>query len=213
MLEERNRIAREIHDTLAQGFTGIAVQLEATKRAISADAEQAHQFISKARELALHCLEQARRSIWAMRPLSLEQGDLATALAENLLRLTANTAIQGRTVVQGSAYPLPIETEEQLYRIAQEAVSNAVKYARSETIWVELLYAVDSVRLTIRDEGQGFSLCAPKPLSASGFGLISMRERAQKIGAQFAIAAEPGPGTQVTITIARPALPGGFPDA
>jgi PAS domain S-box-containing protein len=196
VLAERNRMAREIHDTLAQGFTGILVQLQVAEEFLDESRTDTLLHLTRARTLARDSLAEARRSVWALRPQALEKTDLAGALARLADQCKANTGIETKFALHGAPRPLSAEIEENLLRIGQEALTNAAKHSCASTIDVELAYENGQVRLTVKDNGQGFELeqdGAPK-----GFGLISLRERAERIGAALDVDSQPGAGTSVS---------------
>lgn len=211
LLAERNRMAREIHDTLAQGFTGIVVQLEATEDILvspSADVETALFHINRACMLARDSLAEARRSVWALRPTVLEQETLPAALSHLVEELTTGTALHAEFAVHGLPQILPTEIETDLFRISQEAMSNALKHAQAHSIQMTLTFSPQRVQLSIEDDGQGFDPYTPAP---QGFGFISMRERTERSGGEFTLTSNPGHGTkvQVTLPLPRPTFMGG----
>jgi PAS domain S-box-containing protein len=198
ILEERNRMAREIHDTLAQAFTGILIQVGAATQVLDdSEATQAH--LDTIEELARTGLTEARRSVTALRPQLLEDGDLSTALDRlvNQMRPATDTALI--YTVRGIAYPLPAEVENHLLRIGQEALTNAIKYANASKIWIELGYEDAGCSLRVKDDGQGFGVGGVPPIG--GFGLLGMSERAERIGAQLSIRSQPGQGTEIIVIV------------
>ncbi len=197
ILEERNRIAREIHDTLAQALTGVIVHMEVAKVVVPEDSKARNHLI-QAHNLARDGLAEARRSVRALRPQVLEQGDLLYALESLVNGLTAGTPIETQCTIRETQYPLPPDVETHLLRIAQEALINALKHARASAIQVELTFGSQAISLCVRDNGQGFN---PKVQSGKGFGLVGIRERIQSLGGQLIIASQPGQGTQVTAIV------------
>ncbi|MBD3887485.1 GAF domain-containing protein [Phormidium tenue FACHB-886] len=200
ILEERNRMAREIHDTLAQSFTGILAQVGAAKQVLTDDVEAAQAHLDLIKELARTGLTEARRSVVALRPQLLEEGNLQSALH----RLIAQTraAAMDTTLhyeIEGAVYALPTEVENNLLRMGQEALTNAIKYANADEIRVELIYDRDQVCLRVRDNGQGFGVGSIP--SSKGFGLLGMSERAERIGAQLTIRSQPGQGTEIIVVV------------
>jgi signal transduction histidine kinase len=195
VLHERNRMAQEIHDTLAQGLAGIVVQLEAAEDVLSGSPDDARAHIGRARTLARESLGEARRSVWALRPQALESGDLATALRHFAGQLTTGTPIIVEFSQRGTPCRLSPEAEFHLLRIGQEALTNAVKHAQAGKIRIELVHDAQGVQLSVQDDGRGFG---PRQQSSNrGFGIISMNERAERVGAQLTIFSEPGLGTRV----------------
>jgi ligand-binding sensor domain-containing protein/signal transduction histidine kinase len=201
VLQERNRIAREIHDNLAQEILGISVQLEIVARLMPVSAETARTHLDRARSLVRSSVAEARRYVWDLRSQSLEDRDLPTALAEMTRRLTADSNVQTQFQVSGTFRPLSTQVENNLLRIGQEAVNNAVRHARALTISVNLSYDANSVRLSIRDDGHGFD---PRPHSngADGhFGIVGMRERAEEMGGTLHVNGGRGEGSEVLATV------------
>jgi signal transduction histidine kinase len=199
MIQERNRMAREIHDTLAQAFTGIVIQMEAAEAALTKRSDQVPTFIQRARELARQGLAEARRSVWALRPQALEEGSLSNALAQQVQQMTTGAPVRATFHLRGHARPLSPEVEENLLRIGQEAVTNALRHARAGTIRVELDFEPQVVCLRIRDDGEGFD--PQRPLGGNRFGLVGMRERTERIEGHLAIHSRPGEGTEIAVTV------------
>ncbi|MBE9080924.1 PAS domain S-box protein [Tolypothrix sp. LEGE 11397] len=206
ILEERNRMAREIHDTLAQAFTGILAQVGAAKQVLTDDLEATEAHLDLIKELARTGLVEARRSVVALRPQLLEEGSLQSALHRLVAQL--RTAAMDTTLyyeIEGAVYSLPTEVESNLLRIGQEALTNAIRHANADEIRVELIYDRDRFCLRVRDNGQGFGVgIIPASL---GFGLLGMSERAERIGAQLTIRSQPGEGTEMIVTVDQEALP------
>ena len=194
VLEERARMARDIHDTLAQGFTGVIVQLEAAKDAFhlqrSADAD-AH--IERASNLARESLAEARRSVHALRPLALEHGHVGTALTRMVEAMTAGTGIRAQARIEGDIDAMPSAWEDHLLRIGQEAVSNALKHGSPGQIDVLLRRSTTAIVLEVRDDGCGFDATSEH----GGMGLATMRERCEAMGGQFELETAPGRGVRV----------------
>lgn len=199
ILQERNRMAREIHDTLAQAFTGIIVHLGAAERVMATAPEQALSHIKTVRELAKDGLAEARRSVTALRPQLLEEGDLYSALRRIATQMSSHTETHTIFEVIGTAYPLPVEVENNLLRIGQEALTNAFKYAKANIIQIELIYEATQLILRVKDNGQGFD--RESPCFSNGFGFLGMKERADRIGAKLAVNSQPGKGTEVIVSI------------
>ncbi len=194
--EERNRMAREIHDTLAQSFTSIQMQLEAALRLLARNPEQAQACITLAQDLAKTGLAEARRSVWALQPEAEDYRQLATTLQRLAAQQTIETSIQVEVVIVGTPYTLPPDVGMNLLRIGQEALTNALRHASAQTI-LTLTYAPDRIQLQIQDNGAGFD---PQQLS-SGFGLIGMQQRSDRLGGKFAIDSQIGHGTEVKVTV------------
>jgi signal transduction histidine kinase len=198
--EERNRMAREIHDTLAQGFVGITLQLRAMKSAT--DPELQRFYLVQAESLAKESLEEARRSVWNLRPQPLQHQGLAGALASELERLERSATLSTSLHTHGNLLQLPAPVEGALLRIAQEALHNALKYAHASHVSLHLTAVDQSVTLIIADDGVGFtpSALAPK-LESGGFGLGNMTERARLLGGRLTIDAAPDRGCRITVQV------------
>jgi ligand-binding sensor domain-containing protein/signal transduction histidine kinase len=201
VLQERNRIAREIHDNLAQEILGISVQLEIVARLMSSSTEAARSHLDRARSLVRSSVAEARRYVWDLRSQSLEERDLPTALAEMTRRLTAESGLQTQFQVGGTFRPLPQQVENNLLRIGQEAVNNAVRHARARTITVNLNFDARSVRLSVGDDGIGFDRGNGGNGSGDHFGLTIMRERAEEMGGTVFVRSAPGEGSEVTVSV------------
>jgi signal transduction histidine kinase len=198
--QERLRIAREIHDTLAQGFTGIIVQLEAAEDAQFqglAEAKTGH--LQRARELARESLQEARRSVLALRPQALDHRGLPEALGDLFQRLTAGTQVCAELSIDGTPRKLSPETEQNLLRIALEALTNALRYAHARRFIVLLTFEAEAVRLKLQDDGCGFDPAA----SSEGFGLTGMKERAEAMAGQLHIQSATGSGTTICLVLPR----------
>ncbi|MEP0891646.1 AAA family ATPase [Leptolyngbya sp. PL-A3] len=204
ILEERNRMAREIHDTLAQAFTGILLNVGSMTQMLvneSASTQIQLERLERIDELARTGLTEARRSVAALRPQLLEKGNLQSALHRLVTQMQSTTKTTLIYESKGIAYSLPSEVENHLLRIAQESLTNAIKYSNADKIWVELVYEEAHCLLRVKDDGQGFGVGSIS--SIGGFGLLGMSERAEQIGAQLTIQSQLGQGTEITITTKR----------
>lgn len=198
VLAERNRIAREIHDTLAQGFVAVSVQLQIVGRMLSQSTETARQHLDQAQELVRTGLDDARRAIWELRSQNAENQDLASQLLQMAERVTVSSEIKTLVEVHGTYHPLPPSTESELLRIAREAVTNVVRHAAATRIEIELHFTRRRVKMTVADNGRGFAGDAQS--SANGhFGITGMKERAQQIGGSVTVTSNQGEGTQVQV--------------
>jgi signal transduction histidine kinase len=211
VIEERNRLAREIHDTIAQGLTGIVLQLEATSALIQAKPERAGQRLAKATELARSTLAEARRSVWNLRPAPLEELSLLEAIRAEARRLTEE-GLEVRTHIDGESRELGPDIENGLYRITQEALQNIRRHADARTVEIMLDWESDELSLTIRDDGQGFDPATFEGHRADGggFGLLGMRERARLLHGTLDVQSAPGAGTCLRVRVplsARPGIP------
>jgi ligand-binding sensor domain-containing protein/signal transduction histidine kinase len=195
VMKERNRMAREIHDTLAQGLAAIGLHLSAIQSDESAASRERH--VEKARRLVEANLAEARRSVWDLHPQYLERSDLFAGLTRMVADLAESTDVQIHVRTSGVARRLPADVEKGLFRIAQEAVANAIRHAAARQIRIELNFRGDRVLLTVTDDGQGFDPAC----SSDGFGLTSMRERAVQIGSELRIDSQPRAGTSVTVSV------------
>jgi ligand-binding sensor domain-containing protein/signal transduction histidine kinase len=199
VLAERNRIAREIHDNLAQDILGISVQLELVARLMPAAAEVAKPHLDRARILVRNSMAEARRYVWDLRSQELEKKDLPTALNDTARRLTRDREVQAAVQVTGTFRALPSQIENNLLRIAQEAINNSVKHAGARRIMIDLHFDSDALQLRVRDDGCGFD---PQHHNGDGhFGLIGMRERAQEIGGELRILSETASGTEIIVNV------------
>ncbi|MEV5318132.1 sensor histidine kinase [Streptomyces sp. NPDC052687] len=197
VLAERERLAREIHDTLAQGLSSIQLLLRAAERALPRTPENAARYVDQARQAAVDNLAEARRFVAALAPPALE----GTTLAGALERLCATTSTRHRLTARfhltGEPVPLATAHEVVLLRVAQSALANTVRHAEAATVEVTLSYLGDHVAVDIVDDGRGFDpdrLPAPDP-ETGGFGLAAMRARVHALGGTLTLASAPGHGT------------------
>jgi len=198
VLEERNRMAREIHDTLAQGFTGIVLQLEAAEQVLDEDVARAQEHLDHARKLARESLNEARRSVWALRPQALEQLPLVETLSQEIERFTQDSEVKANFTTSGKRRILSTDVENALLRICQESLANVRKHAQASHVEVNLVFEGETVRLRIHDNGIGFD---PKVRSEGAFGLIDMTERARLLGGALVVQSESGKGTLIQVTM------------
>jgi signal transduction histidine kinase len=198
VVAERNRIARDMHDTLAQGFTGVIVQLGAAEQALSRNlATEAASRINRACELAQESLRQTRRSIGALRSQVLEEKNLYEALNESFQKMAEGTALQVKLILSGQCRKLPVEHEENLLRIGQEALTNTIRHARAGEFKAKLVFGDQEVQLLLRDNGCGFEPAA----QSERFGLKGMRERVESIGGSFSLNSTKGAGTEICVSL------------
>jgi signal transduction histidine kinase len=200
--DERERLAREIHDTIAQGLAGIVAQLQAARS--GADRER---HLDTAAELARSTLVEARRSVQALRPEPLEAARLPDALADVAARWSEVNGVPAAVTTTGTARQLHPEVEIALLRTGQEALANVGKHAAASRVGVTLSYMEDVVTLDVRDDGIGFDPDCPasEPADGSGFGLTGMRQRVARVAGRLEIESAPGEGTAVSATV--PAIP------
>jgi signal transduction histidine kinase len=198
--EERQRMAREIHDTLAQGLTGIKLQLDAVESALEYHREElALERLSKARQLSSESLTEARRSVWALNSKSLVEKKITKGLRDSIRGLTEGTGIEVKFDIFEEIPTLPSELESDLLRIAQEAVVNAVKHANANKVHIYLGEEGDGILLKVQDDGKGFTRRddQDKKVDGSGFGLIAMQDRINRHGGSLTIESEPNQGTTI----------------
>ncbi|MEU4153610.1 sensor histidine kinase [Streptomyces sp. NPDC026659] len=198
--DERRRLAAEIHDTIAQGLTGIIAQLQVVSGA--QDLATARTHLERASALARHSLGEARRSVHNLAPVALAADGLPEALKKTVTEWGERTGIRAEFTVTGTAEQLHEEVAATLLRIAQEALSNAARHARAHRLGVTLSFMGDEVVLDIRDDGTGFDPAALPPRTrAGGFGLDGMRARAERIAGTLTVESEPGHGTAVSARV------------
>jgi len=199
-VEERNRLAREIHDTLAQNLTATTLQLESADALLDADSppEQAREPLRRALSLTQSNLEEARRSVLDLRATPLEGRSLSEALEVLVERWEAETGIGARYGAVNGGRPLPPRVEVALYRVCQEALANVARHAKARRANVRLVSTPEQVRLIVEDDGRGFDASGvPK----DRHGLVGMNERARMLGGSLALRSSPGTGTRVEVTV------------
>lgn len=204
VLQERARLAREIHDTLAQGFVGISSQLDAVAMCMPRDESPARKHLDLARRMARHSLTEARRSVMDLRASVLEGQDLASALQSGARLWTAGSGVEVEVDVTGERAALPQDLEQHLLRIAQEAVANTLKHSGATRILIKLHMEARKLYLRIKDNGRGFDQEGAFAAVGGHFGLLGMRERAERLGGEFRLASQPGEGTEVEVRAPLP---------
>src|SRR5882672_1200620 len=198
VMAERNRMARDIHDTLAQGFTGVIVQLEAVEEATSKNqAVKASDHLDRAGELAREGLREARRSVQALRPQALEEKPLSEALKDLIDKMTGGTTVRAEFTLRGHPRELSAEWEANILRIGQEVLTNVLRHARASEFKVLLAFDSREIRLEMCDNGCGFD----PGRRHEGFGLQGMRERAEGMGGRLTIQSAAGKGTGISIVL------------
>ncbi|QFU89342.1 sensor histidine kinase [Amycolatopsis sp. YIM 10] len=197
--EERERMAREIHDTLAQGLTGIVSQLRAAEQAVEQAAEPAvlRRHLATATGLARESLTEARRSVDALRPAPLQAARLGDALASVAEQWSARHGVPVQVTTTGTVRPVSQEAEVALLRAAQEALANVARHARAGRVGVTLSYLDTEVALDVRDDGGGFDPAR----RGSGFGLVAMRQRIEGLSGTLQIESEPGAGAGISARV------------
>jgi signal transduction histidine kinase len=194
MLEERQRLARDIHDTLSQGFASVVLLLEAAEESV-ATGQPVDRHITQALRSARDNLAESRRVVWALRPSPLAERSLPQALEELSGRLAEETGLRTGVTVTGAERRLGAEAETALLRIAQEALANVRKHATATQVTLTLSYLDDVVLLDVADDGAGFDPQAAA--TAGGLGLRAMRERITQLGGRLTIESTPGEGTTI----------------
>ena len=196
-LAERQRLAGEIHDTLAQGLTSIVMLLQAADTEIGSDPQEARRHVGLATQTAREGLAEARAMVAALTPAHLDTGPLHEALARLTDRIGAELGIGARFEVCGQARPLSATAEVVLLRAGQEALANVRKHAHARDVCVVLSYAERGVRLDVRDDGAGFD---PGHVNG-GYGLRGMRSRIVQVGGSLLVKARPGEGTSLSVEV------------
>ncbi|MFC6886484.1 MULTISPECIES: sensor histidine kinase [Actinomadura] len=204
--DERQRMAGEIHDTIAQGLAGVITQLQAARNARDRDRDW-ERHLDLAQEMARESLAEARRSVQALRPRPLEEAGLAEALAGVAERWTALHRVPVEVSTTGTVRPMHPEVEGTLLRTAQEALANVAKHARASRVALTLSYMGDLVTLDVRDDGAGFAPGRVRPTETGGYGLTAMRRRVARVAGTLDIESEPGAGTAICASV--PAVPAG----
>ncbi len=191
--QERQRLAREIHDTIAQSLAGVVTQLEA---AVGGERQE------RALDLAREALREARRSVLDLAPQALEEAPLPTALEELVRDRVPEGDVRAEVTITGDVMPLHPEVEATVLRVSQESLANVAKHARARRVGVTLSYGDDEVVLDVRDDGVGFD--PDQPTAESSFGLRGMRQRAERLAGHLTLESSPGDGTAISLRL--PAL-------
>jgi two-component system NarL family sensor kinase len=195
-LEERNRLARELHDTLAQGLTAITLQLESADALLESHApnEKVKEVILRALQLTRMNLDEVRRSVMDLRAAPLEGRHLSEAMTE----LAQQYQLPIELEIVGGNHPLPIRIEVGLYRIAQEALNNIVRHAQAQFVRLSLTIQPEQVQLIVEDDGRGFD---PQQIPERRFGLVGLNERTKLLGGKLKLESSPGEGTRIDVTV------------
>jgi signal transduction histidine kinase len=197
---ERNRLARELHDTLAHSLSALTVQLQALRSLLAHDRKAAEEAVDEIAILARHGLEESRQAILALRTDPVETLGLAGALRDELQSFQARTGVQSDLVMAGQDPDLTLEEAQTLFRIAEEALSNVERHAAAREVKVRLACGSDRIDLVVLDDGLGFD---PASVDADRYGLTGMRERAALIGATLDVRSRDGVGTEIWCTLGR----------
>ncbi|MDA1358978.1 sensor histidine kinase [Glycomyces luteolus] len=209
ILDERQRMARDIHDTVAQGLAGIIAQLHAADG--TDDAAQRRRHLDSAADLARESLAEARRTVQAIGPPPLDTAQLPEALAEVSAKWSEANAVPVEVTLTGDAKPMHPEVEVTLLRVTQEALTNAAKHSGAKRVGITLSYMDDQLALDVRDDGIGFEPAKTKAAKGNGYGLAAMRQRVGRLAGSLSIESEPGSGTVVSAIV--PAVPRVVADA
>ncbi len=210
--EERQRLAHELHDTLAQTLSGVVFQLEAAEEELDRgrdvhDPVRLARLLSTARDSARQCLSDTRRTVEALRPAALDRTSLADAIAEVCTRWSETTGLPVNTAIHGPVRRCPPPLEVVALRVSQEALANTAKHAAASMVEVVISYQSDAVVVSVRDDGHGFDPARtpdPDGYASGGFGLVTMRERVATLGGTLTIVSAPGAGTTITATLPNP---------
>ncbi len=201
VLAERTRIAREIHDTLAQGFVGISVQLELAAQMLTTSPQAVREQLNQTRELVRDSLAEARSSIWNLRSNEPGSVDFASRFSNAVRARTAGRPIETNIQFTGTYRSLPPRVESELLKIALEAVANVLQHAGATHLDIQVQYEIKRLRMQIQDDGVGLSGDLADATPAGHFGLIGMRERTEAIGATFTMSSVPAEGTKITVEL------------
>jgi signal transduction histidine kinase len=201
VLTERTRLAQELHDTVEQTLTGIALQLDAASKLHDRSPENSLRHLELARSLMAKSQVEVRQSVWDLRSRELEQFDLSTALTESARQITSGTNVQVRFETKGELQSLPEVVEENLLRIGQEALANIIKHSGATNVNIELQFERQLVGLQVKDNGIGFDPEKAVGPSEGHFGLLGMSERAKRLGGRFNLSSKPEEGTSVRVEI------------
>lgn len=201
VLGERTRIAREIHDTLAQGFVGISVQLELAAQMLSSSPQAVREQLNQTRKLVQESLAEARRSIWNLRSNDAETVDFASRFSTAIRARTAGKSLETNIQFTGAYRAMPADIESELLKIALEAVANVLQHADATRVEINVHYEVGQLRMQIEDNGVGLAFDVADATPAGHFGLIGMRERTHAIGGTFTMNSVPGAGTKISVEL------------
>ena len=201
VLAERTRLARDLHDTLEQMLTGIALHLDATAKLVERNPAASNHHLQLARNWLRQSQVDLRRSIWDLRSRELEQFDLAGALRHTAEQLVSNSGAELQFHSTGGPQQLPEVVEENVLRIGQEALTNIANHAQATKLDITLDFHAHELVLHIGDNGVGFDQSASRPPDAGHYGLIGMSERAKRLNSELAIRSQPGGGTHLTLRV------------
>ncbi len=205
VLAERSRIAREIHDTLAHGLLAIRLNLDAAKALVDSQPSEAKQHLDQARALADESVQEAHRSVYALRDPDAGHRDVIRAIVRQIETLTMHAPLEVRIDAAHDRIAMDADRQHELLRLVREAATNAINHAMATSLTVRIETRPDALRVDLVDDGRGFDTMpkAGTPVSAHRLGLAGMRERAERLGATLDIESHPGQGTRVTLTVPR----------
>ncbi|KAF1716363.1 hypothetical protein CSC74_11010 [Pseudoxanthomonas yeongjuensis] len=206
ILEERQRIAGEIHDSLAQGLSGIVFQTEAALISMTRAPHMTSTHLTSARDLAKTSLDDARYSVWNLSPPNLAYKSLMESISAMAHQLTAGRVDKLDIRTSGTLWTLRSEARHHVVLITQEAISNAIQHGNARTISIDVTYATDALHLVVSDDGSGFSQGSNTPQPARGYGMNNIRRRADRLGARLEVSSEIGQGSRVSLRVPRPNL-------
>lgn len=201
VLSERTRLAQELHDTLEQTLTGIALQLDTAFKIFQTRPGTASHHLKLARDFVAQSQVDVRRSVWDLRSRALEEFDLPSAMATSGKQLTDGADMRFEVTTKGRVRPLPETLEENLLRIAQEAMTNVIKHSQATNAEIEIDYGAKNIGLRVKDNGRGFDRKIISGPNGGHFGLLGISERAKRLGAELTIESEPGAGTVITVRV------------
>jgi signal transduction histidine kinase len=207
LFEERTRIARDLHDTLAQHLAGITIQLDAAAERLRTEDREGRDLLETAREMAAHSMDQTRLAIWDLRSPTLAREGLPAALLETLQPLAEQRAVGLKLEMQGAPRRFGGPAENHVFRIAHEAAANALRHADPRLISITVAFGDENVSVRVADDGCGFDVPALEALPAGHFGLRGMLERSKKLNARLLIESRPGAGSALTVLVPYPAAP------
>ena len=201
VLRERTRLAADLHDTLEQSLTGVALQLQAVELSLHQAPEETFCYLGASKQLLDQSRDEVRRSVWSLRSPHLEQGDLAGAIGAVVRSITTGSGPDVEVRIEGEVQALPDAVANQLLRIAQEMITNALKHSGAERIEVTLVFSAAAVTLRIQDTGAGCDLASLPGPEEGHFGLQSTRERVKRIGGKMQMQSAPGKGMLVEVSV------------
>jgi signal transduction histidine kinase/ligand-binding sensor domain-containing protein len=207
VLEERNRLAREMHDTLIQGCIGVSTLLEAASQAQDVSPRLSHDLLDRARTEVRSTVDEARLAVWNLRHSSGDGATLVSAVAQLARRLGAETGINVEVETSGAPLPIGAETERSLMMLIREALQNAIRHAAPKRLSVALRFEGRCLRVEIEDDGRGFDSSSGSGEGTHHYGLIGMQERVEKLGGRFHLTSSSGNGTRVRLEIPLSSVP------